>query len=234
MADPPAQPNGQRPAPSKGDALAALAGQLDRLQRAYDAADVSALRTEVRGVTLTVAGLAEEVAELVEAGVGREKPPPSWLWRVDAEGQPLTAEAAGILLHRIIVWADRVYVNFPDGMLPECWLWHPSIVEELLWLSSAWKSAYLGDAASVQRIGDWHDRQRPGAVRRIAAVGGNCSLREHFDPPQSAAVPVADAAVAIAAWWTDPLASPPVPTGEQVREADARHSAPAVVGRWAG
>jgi hypothetical protein len=231
MADAPAQPTGQRPPPSTGDALAALAGQLDRLQRAYDAADVPALRGEVRGLTLTVAGLAEEVAELVEAGAGREKPPPSWLWRTDAEGQPLTAEAAGILLHRLVVWIERVYIRFPDGALPECWLWHPNVVEELLWLWSAWKSAYLGDAASLQRIGDWHDRQRPGVVRRIAAAAANCSLREHFDPPQSVAVPAADAAVAIAAWWTDPLAAPPVPTGEQVRCADAAHSA-VPVGRW--
>lgn len=223
----PTQQIGQTPAPPAGDLFPALAGQLDRLRRAHEAADVPGLRGEVRGLVHTVAGLAEEVAGLVAAGAGGEEPPPSWLWRSDPEGQRLTAEEAAVLLRRLTIWAGRVYLRFPDAELPECWLWHPDVVEELVWLWTAWRSAYLGSAASVQRAGDWHDRQRPGVVRRIRSTAGSCSLREHVDQPRERPVPTAEATAAIAAWWADPSAPAPVPTSEQIRTADAIHHATA-------
>jgi hypothetical protein len=57
-------------------------------------------------------------------------------------------------------------------------------------------------------VGDWHDRYRPGVVRRIKATGGTCSLDNHqprraitpADYP--APCPVPGAAVLIAQWWT--------------------------------
>lgn len=226
----PSQPIGQTPPPPAGDVLAALVGQLDRLQRAHDAAEVPGLRQEVHGLTLTVAGLAEQLADVVDAGAGRETPPPSWLWRSDSEGQQLSAVAAAVLLDRLATWASRVYLRFADAALPECWLWHPDVVEELVWLWSAWKSAYLGSAASAQRAGDWHDRLRPGVVRRIRLAAGSCSLREHLDPPKAPSVPTAGAAAHIAAWWTDPSLPYPIPTSEQIRTADAAHRPTA--GSW--
>ena len=32
-------------------------------------------------------------------------------------------------------WLRVVYLRYPDAAsgLPECWLWHPDVVEELLW-----------------------------------------------------------------------------------------------------
>jgi len=87
--------------------------------------------------------------------------------------------------------------------LPECWCWHPDLVEELLWLSRAWAAAYHGPDASVALVGDWHDRYRPGVVRRIKTVAGTCSLENH-DPTRSTptpTVPVEQAAELIATWW---------------------------------
>jgi len=50
-----------------------------------------------------------------------------------------------------------MYLRYPDAAatLPDCWLWHPDLVEELLWLSHAWTAAYQGPDASVALAGDW-------------------------------------------------------------------------------
>jgi len=104
--------------------------------------------------------------------------------------------------------------------VPDCWLWHPDIVEELLWLRAAWWTAYRTESGTVSQAADWHDRHRPGVVRRIRESAGTCSIETHLpgtgqNPPT--AVPLADAVAAIAGWWT--LARdqpPPAPTGDQV------------------
>jgi hypothetical protein len=54
-------------------------------------------------------------------------------------------------------------------------------------------------------VGDWHDRQRPGVVRRIRAVAGTCSLEAHqpggdrHRGPEP--VPLAEAIHGIGQWW---------------------------------
>lgn len=213
------------------DTLAALAGQLDRLRRSHEAADVPSLRSEVRSLVLTVAALADQVAKLADDRATRHAAAPSWLWRVDADGLPMTPTSAGELLDNVVLWSGRVYMRYRDAELPECWLWHPDVVEELVCLWWLWHEAYLGKTASARQASDWHDRLRPGAVRRIASAAGTCSLREHFDPSPSRSVPTGNAASAIAAWWAGAGSPPPIPTNEQVRAADAVHSAVAAVGR---
>jgi hypothetical protein len=227
----PARSGGRTSPPAEADAVSALARQVERLRRTLDAANVEGLRGEVRGLALTVARMAEEVAKLADAGVGREKPAPSWLWPSDASDPQFGALAAEALLDGLVDWARRVYIRFPDGSLPECWLWHPDVVEELLWLWKAWQAAYRDPGASVQRAGDWHDRQRPGVARRIRAAAGNCSMREHLEPASPPMVPVADAIPAVADWWVDPARSAPVPSSEQIRAADAAHRPSAGAGR---
>ena len=46
-------------------------------------------------------------------------------------------------------WLDDIYLRYADAArtLPECWLWHPEVVEELIWLMHAWLAAYQGDDA---------------------------------------------------------------------------------------
>lgn len=208
--------------PPLADSVIALAGQLERLQSKVDGYDIDGLRADVRGITTTVAGIADELARLA-ASSDDSDPAPSWLW----PAEPMSPDDAASVLTQLVRWARRVYVRYSDGALPECWLWHPDVIEELTWLRAAWQAAYLGPMASAQRAGDWHDRQRPGVVRRVGTAAGACSLQEHFDPPAPAVVPVADAATAIAAWWADPATPMPAPTGEQIRAADAAHRAPA-------
>jgi hypothetical protein len=104
--------------------------------------------------------------------------------------------------------------------------WHSDIIEELVWLMYAWLAAYRDDDASIRAAGDWHDRLRPGVVRRIHAYAKACSLENHLSgrPRATGAphIPVADtkpdtdgtnAVEVIAAWWTQRRDQPgPAPT----------------------
>lgn len=229
----PSRPGGRTPAPSPADAVAALARQVERLEAKVEG--LATVRRDLHGLAGTVAGLANELAELVEAPTASDEPAPSWLWPVEhTDG----AEAAAILA-QLIRWARRVHLRYVDAALPECWLWHPDVIEELTWLRASWHAAYHGPAASAQRAGDWHDRLRPGVVRRIRSAAGSCSLREHLGPAAAPTVPAAEAAPAIAAWWAAPSTAAPTPTGEQIQAADASHRssaghrpAPADAGGW--
>ena len=221
----PSSAGGRTPAPLPADAIAALARQIERLETKVDGYDLEGLQQGVHDLATTVAGLADELAEVVHMSDDGEKPAPSWL----SPSEPVREDEATALLSQLTRWARRVYVRYADAALPECWLWHPEVIEELVWLRSAWISAYRGPKASAQRAADWHDRQRPGVARRIRAAAGSCSLREHLDQPPPPVVPAGDAAPAIAAWWVRPSATMPTPTGEQLRAADAAHRR---IGGW--
>ena len=101
----------------------------------------------------TLAGVADQLAELAadEDGVARHT---SWFEMDD----PAVAYRR---LTDLMTWLDQVYLQFPDAVLPTCWLWHPSVVEELLWLRRSWLEAFTGRTAAIFRVADWHDRQRP-------------------------------------------------------------------------
>ena len=137
---------------------------------------------------------------------------------------------AAAVLDELVGWLAAVYLRYPDGAdhLPECWTWHPDVVEELLWLMHAWAAAYQGPQASVALVGDWHDRHRPGVVRRIRQSAGSCSYEKHqtrsgWDTLSSAAptVPGLEHVGSIAAWWAtrrdDPAPEPPTRSASNVR-----------------
>ena len=114
------------------------------------------------------------------------------------------------MLAELAAWLELVYLRYPDAAqgLPECWCWHPDVVEELLWLMHAWLAAYQGKAASVGLVADWHDRYRPGVVRRVRAAAGSCSIEAHQTregwtryPAGPPVVPGVEALPAIARWW---------------------------------
>ena len=72
----------------------------------------------------------------------------------------------------------------------------------------AWSAAYQGPQASVALVGDWHDRQRPGVVRRIRQSAGSCSFENHQTragwsrrPSAAPDVPGVEHLPSIAAWW---------------------------------
>jgi hypothetical protein len=200
---------------ARADAVAGLARQVDDLRRAVD--PLHDVGSRVDAVTRLVTQLADTVDALAKRPA--PTPAPSWLL---LPADPTVVEQT---LGELCAWLHTVFLRYPDGVtaLPECWLWHPDVVEELLWLMHAWCSAYQGKTASVQLAGDWHDRQRPGVVRRIRQNAGSCSVEKHQTRPDweqypSGATPVPglDAVGAIAGWWAagrdDPAPEPVTPT----------------------
>ncbi|WP_224393181.1 hypothetical protein [Pseudonocardia sp. ICBG1293] len=188
------------PEPGEGGALARLAGQVDTLRR--QVAELEPIPDQVGELGRLVGQLSEALA----AVTARRRIPaaPSWLLA------PVDTAETRRLLDELCGWAQAVFLRYPDAakVLPECWLWHPEVVEELLWLMHAWLAAYQGPAASVGAAGDWHDRQRPGVVNRIRKEAGSCSIERHqtrpgWSAPGGAALPVpgTDHVEEIARWW---------------------------------
>jgi len=207
------------PVYARADAVAGLASELEVLRRAVD--PLTQLSGRVEDLARLVTALADDLA----AHLARGGPPvaPSWLTA------PASRDDLRQLLSELAVWMSAVYLRYADARaaLPECWLWHPDVVEELLWLMHAWLAAYQGPAASVALAGDWHDRYRPGVVRRIRAVAGMCSLENHLrrDDRPAAGVPVVEATDLIVSWWAAGRDEPaPEPGPEQLAAAAApRH-----------
>ncbi len=197
---------------ARADAVAALAREIDGLRRTLD--PLREVGARVDDLALLIGQLGDKVGALSQRPA--PAPAPSWLL--------LPADPAAVeqVLGELCAWLHAVFLRYPDGVtaLPECWLRHPDVVEELLWLMHAWCAAYQGKTASVQGAGDWHDRQRPGVVRRLKLSAGSCSIerhqtREDWDqhPTGAVAVPGTEATAAIAEWWAshrdDPAPEPP-------------------------
>lgn len=193
--------------------LAALAREVDALRRVVDGLEQVPERVDQLG------RLVGQLSEALAAVTARRRIPaaPSWLLAPGDTGETRR------LLDELCGWLQAVFLRYPDAVkvLPECWLWHPEVVEELLWLLHAWLAAYQGPAASVGAAGDWHDRQRPGVVNRIRKEAGSCSIERHqtrpgWNAPAGAPVPVpgADHTELIARWWAggrDSTAPEPAP-----------------------
>ncbi|WP_181780102.1 hypothetical protein [Pseudonocardia pini] len=207
--------------PSPAEPDAAMAGL---------ARDVDVLRRQVAPLPARVDALSGLLAELGEtvAALSARKPPtpaPSWLMA------PTDPEVTGRLLDEVAGWLAHVYLRYPDAVesFPDCWCWHPHVVEELLWLMHAWAAAYQGPAASVALSGDWHDRQRPGVVRRIKATAGVCSRENHQTrpgwPDQVTGAPTVPSEAdldRIGRWWADAREEPapePPRTDSRIGEA---------------
>ncbi|GAA4554283.1 hypothetical protein [Pseudonocardia xishanensis] len=181
------------------DAIAGLAREVEGLRR-----EVGALRgfpVRVDELSRLLADLAETVTALRARAA---KPTPSWLMA------PVDESEVRAHLDDLVAWLGAVYLRYGDSTqgFPDCWCWHPDVVEELLWLMHAWSAAYQGDGASVALAGDWHERLRPGVVRRINKYAGLCSRDNHRARPgwttvdsQAPDVPNADVVEDIARWW---------------------------------
>ena len=154
---------------SLGREVESLRRILDTHRGKFRAVDdqLGQIEGRVGSLAVTLAGVADQLAEFAasEDGLARHM---SWFEMDDAE-------LAHARLTDLMTWLDRVYLQFPDAALPTCWLWHPSVVEELLWLRRSWLEAFTGRTAAVFRVADWHDRQRPGVVARIRALNGCAS-----------------------------------------------------------
>ena len=206
------------------------------------AREIETLRRRVDELAATLPARVEQLAQLV-ARVAESKattqPQPgdspavvSWL---DAPTDPgrapessKAARDAEDLLAKLTGWVGGIYLRYSDArQLPDCWLWHPDVVEELLWLHAAWCTAYA-DEAPPSAAGDWHDRQRPGVARRIKQYAGLCSLEAHLPGGErhmpALAAPTVDAVPVIAAWWASARDEPaPAPSQEQLDQARRIH-----------
>jgi hypothetical protein len=155
-------------APNPGELVAALASGLTRLtRRVGDQGD------ELRALGQAVAALTPPAA--------REPVTPT------LDGAP---EAAVVDL---LDWLAEVYLAYDGSTLAPCWPWHPGVVEELAVLRGIHRVIYA--EPDWLRLGDWHDRYRPGVVRRVAAALGGCDIGRHVDTliPGTRTVPLGDA-----------------------------------------
>ena len=173
------------------------------------ASDVTALRNRLSG-------------EAGPPNTDDDGPPAirSWLLATDAE-QAVKDVA------ELVDWVGRVYVRFSRAQLSSCWLWHPEVIEELWWLRGAHADAFHPENGSWMRVGDWHDRQRPGVERRVNGLLGKCSLSRHVDRngrPADVAEPTPPALAghhaAVAAHWVATRTAGPAPTAAVLAEAE--------------
>ena len=220
--------NNSEPAGHEGEDCPAAVSQ------AAMARTVEALEHQVAQlapVAKRVDELAVIVGQLAQVTLGAEaakddrpsKVPPSWL---DIDHESPSRWAADDILARLAPWVGGVYLRYSDAKLPDCWLWHPDVVEELICLHAAWLAAYDRDAAATA-ASDWHERQRPGVVARVKTYAGMCSLEAHLPGKErhrrAPATPAEDTVPAIAAWWATRREEPgPEPTPEQIAAATER------------
>jgi hypothetical protein len=209
---------GQPGQPAAADStVVALGRAVERCVRRVGELDqhVAQLATDVHDLATVLIGPDTDGAG--EGGQGGPVSVRSWLLGTD----PAQAEAD---LTDLIVWLDRVYLRYHGAVLSSCWMWHPDVVEELWWLYRAHAEAYHPSEGSWLRVGDWHDRQRPGVLRRIKDATGSCELALHTTgqlhgrPPTAA--PLATHAGLIAHAWTADTPGRPEPSAAQLDEAE--------------
>ncbi|MEV0290659.1 hypothetical protein AB0H36_41575 [Kribbella sp. NPDC050820] len=196
------------------------------LQQTASKTAVARLNDTVASLGNTVASFEDLLTQLAAGpGTGRGKaadassvePVRSWL-RLPEDDEA----AVQSLLSELLPWMEATYLRYATAResLPPCWLWHPEIVEELLWLMDAWTTAYDSDEASNKLVGDWHDRQRPGVTRRIGEYAPACDVLAHRDTAGQTAVtvPLAADADPFVTWWaTSRDTHGPAPTPEQIK-----------------
>lgn len=217
-----AQPGGRgdaRPDP----AVVALGRAVQRALRRIDTVDKNVLQLAA-DITALAAHLTEHPHDPDDNAADGVPAVRSWLL---ADAPQFDARAD---LAQLIWWVGRVYLRYSRSMLSSCWLWHPEVIEELCWLRGAHADAYHPEDGSWLRVGDWHDRQRPGVERRVNTLLGKCDLSRHAarngrpaDVTEPAPAPLAQHADAIAAaWTTHPRTAGPAPNDAQLDQAD-RH-----------
>lgn len=137
--------------------------------------------------------------------------------RVRSYLQETDEESARLLLEDVAAWAGQVWVQYPDGRLPECWLYHPPIVEELVAVMGAHRACFRKGGTWGQ-FADWHHRLRPAAAERIRKYAPSCapSVHQPGEKFDAAAVPVVprteDISSVAAHWITTGTAPYPTPT----------------------
>jgi hypothetical protein len=192
-------------APDPGDAVLALAAQLDDLR-----GEVAELRVDlgnwkgemarlmhdrlaVKHLGEDVGVLRDQVAKLAAAKAsGRGKPggkdseaaePLAVYWPgLDPAGQSAT-------LAGLAAWVDQfLRPNYPSYKLAGCWVNHPEAIWELGGIWREWLEVYHGDdGPSLAAALWWHERWLPGVLGRLERAikcdeGGCMAVRPARDP----------------------------------------------------
>jgi hypothetical protein len=198
------------------------------LQQTASKTAVARLNDTVASLGNTVASFEDLLTRLAATPASARKAPGS---SASSDVEPVRSwlrlpehneAAVQTVLSELLPWMEATYLRYATAResLPPCWLWHPEIVEELLWLMDAWTAAYEGDEASNKLVGDWHDRQRPGVTRRIGEYAPACDVLAHRDAAGQHAitVPLAADADPFVTWWaTGREDNGPAPTPEQIK-----------------
>lgn len=205
-----------------------LARDIERVSRRVDAAaqDLPALLTQVGSIEEHIEDLANMVIGLAEkvsatpATPAAEKESMSWL-------QVRDFETALAILTDLVAWLDSVYLWYTKAELPVCWLWHPTVIEELWWLRNDHTDAHSGRGWAA-RAGMWHHQQLPGVIDRIRQATSTCDLDQHIRATKPRTAPLAEHIGAVAAAWVS-TGLPPEPLDEQLEHA-RQHEDPLVEG----
>jgi hypothetical protein len=188
MTTPPPRRSPESPDP----ALLAFSRHLDAMDQRQDEL--------VRSVN-TLGEIVTGISRRVTAETNRPAAP-SWLGLATEPQRSQTRISA--VLTDLTDWVATVFRHYADGdaALPDCWLRHPDVVEELLWLRTVWGAAYRSPSASAVLAGDWHDRYRPGVARRIRTAAATCSAENHGGESTASFRPDSTEVEAAVAWWT--------------------------------
>ena len=201
--------------------LCPLAGDLERLTRRVDELPPAGRVGEIDGSLRELWGLVRAMADRLNAGPEEKPTPPvrAWLHMAGSGDRDQAVE----VLTDLVGWLDEVYLRYPGVTLPACWMFHPWVVEELLWLRQSHADAYAARMWGVP-AGMWHDQQRPRVVERIRQHLSSCDLKQHVSPGRAARpplpAPLAGHVTAVAEAWTS-HGLPPEPTSEQLEDAHA-------------
>lgn len=208
-------------------AVRALAKDLDALTRTVEslAAAQQKIGDDTATANKSVVALSRAFARLGQAqtpAAAEEEPPPLPYWLTADDPEEAAADLADL-----IEWVATVYLRWPGAALPMCWTFHEWVITELSVLQLAWFEARDGRRGSAAKLLDWHDRGRPGVVRRLSEGLVTCSLAEHtagkpatWRPPRA---PGTALAAELAQWWatTHGDQAAPAPTPEMLAEERA-------------
>jgi hypothetical protein len=213
--DPPAGPPPEEtPARPVADPQS-IAREIDRLtRRVQDMSERMGWSDELREMWKLLRQLADGVTAL-SAPAAREGSQ-AWLLQVGEEPETLVER-----LTDLVGWLDAVYLRYPGTELPSCWMSHPWVVEELLWLRGYHAQAYGPQGGPVPQ-GMWHDQSLPRLAERIRKEIGTCDLSKHVSAGQAdkapLAAPLAGHIQAVAEAWSS-TGLPPEPSAEQLADA---------------
>lgn len=204
-------------------AMAGLAREVEALSRRTD--KLAGLGPRVEQLAELLSRLAAATATNGSSPAGNAEPVPTWL-----AGVHTTVEAR-VLLVALDEWVRGVFLRYGDAehFPRECWPWHPDVVEELLWLQAMWMLAYDTQGAKPSATADWHDRYRPGVVKRICGTkgrggyAGGCTIENHQGVRRQDTPPVnsldGGTLDSLTEWWSTSrdTPAPDAPTSDRQR-----------------